>query len=392
MTTGARVSSGVPLALYVHLPWCVRKCPYCDFNSHALDPAQIPDVAYVDALLRDLAFSAADTGGREIGSVFLGGGTPSLFSAESITRLIDGIAARTPLAADAEITLEANPGTVEARRFGAYREAGVNRLSIGVQSFSDDALRGLGRIHGAAEARAAIHIAHGAGFRNVNLDIMYGLPAQTPEQAMFDLEEAVAAAPTHLSWYQLTLEPNTVFHAAPPQLPDADVTWEMQCMGEALLEEAGFAQYEVSAYAREEGRCRHNLNYWTFGDYLGIGAGAHAKISDMNVGAIRRERRHALPLRYMELAGTQAGVAETRVPDLQEIIFEFLLNACRLRQGFTTALFSARTGLAADLLEDRLAPACAHGYIEYGGGDVRVTAHGRRFLNDLLEMFLPDAK
>lgn len=376
-----------PLSVYVHLPWCVRKCPYCDFNSHGTRGREIPEGPYVDALIRDLGFERASAAGRRVETVFFGGGTPSLFSARALERFLAHLAETFPLAPDAEITLEANPGTAEARRFSDYRALGINRLSLGVQSFDDRHLAALGRIHGAAEARAAIAMARDAGFENLNIDLMYGLPGQTAREALADLREAVSFEPAHISWYQLTIEPDTAFHRRPPRLPAEDDIWSMAEAGVALLADAGFGQYEVSAYARPARQCRHNRNYWEFGDYLGLGAGAHGKVSGAH-GIVRRAReRH--PERYMAAAGTAAAVAEERLLDPEDLPFEFMLNAARLREGFDLHLFAARTGLPAEVLRVRLEAAVARGLAEIRDGRVRPTALGRRFLNDLVGEFLP---
>ncbi len=373
-----------PLALYVHLPWCVRKCPYCDFNSHALR-AEIPQDDYVEALLRDLEYELARARGRRIETVFLGGGTPSLFSPEAIARLV----ARA-LAPDAEITLEANPGSADAGRFAGYRQAGVNRLSIGVQSFDDEKLKALGRIHGRAEALGAIAAARAAGFDNFNLDLMFGLPGQTLEEALADVAQALACAPAHLSVYQLTIEPNTPFHASPPALPDEDRVWEMQSRIEQPLAAAGYVHYEVSAYARPGRECRHNLNYWSFGDYLGIGAGAHGKLSDAG-GVVRRWKlKH--PKDYLAQAGTAAAVGgEQRLTD-EDLAMEFMMNALRLTGGFPAALFEQRTGLALVQVERALRESERAGLVQRRSGMIAPTETGRRFLNDLLLQFLPPAR
>jgi len=384
------VSSLPPLSLYIHLPWCVRKCPYCDFNSHTAAGA-VPAEAYVDALLRDLEAELPDVWGRSVGSVYLGGGTPSLFPPGPIARLLSGVRARVPLAPDAEITMEANPGTAEQERFSGFREAGVNRLSIGVQSFDDGHLSALGRIHDGNEALAAADAARGAGFDNLNLDLMYGLAGQTVEDALRDLDTAVALLPTHLSVYQLTLEPNTLFHSQPPALPDHDSVGEMHDALQGRLAAAGFAQYEVSAYASHTARrCRHNLNYWRFGDYVGIGAGAHGKISQP--GRILRRWKQRHPQRYLDTAGDPAATGGERELQADEILFEFLLNALRLTDGFETALFPRHTGLADELLDEAAAPAENRGLLARTAGMLKPTALGRRYLDDLTSMFLPNER
>jgi oxygen-independent coproporphyrinogen-3 oxidase len=381
--------SAAPLSVYVHLPWCVRKCPYCDFNSHALRRPDLPERAYVDALIRDLEFAAARGGRRPAASVYFGGGTPSLLSAAGLGRFLAALDSELGILAGAEITLEANPGTVEARRFREYRALGINRLSLGVQSLNDAQLAALGRIHGAAEARAAARAAHDAGFDNLNIDLMYGLPRQTPAESLADLAGAAALEPAHLSWYQLTIEPNTEFHHAPPPLPAEDDIWRMHEEGLEFLAGAGYEQYEVSAHARAGFRCRHNLNYWVFGDYLGLGAGAHGKLTAPPRGEIRREARHKVPDRYMALAGTAAAIVDERRLRTEDLVLEFMLNAGRLTEGFRLALFGESTGLPAALLDLGIAAATRRGFLEADGQRLRPTALGRRFLNDLLLCFMP---
>ena len=377
-----------PLSLYVHLPWCVRKCPYCDFNSHAVGAA-LPEREYVAALLADLDTDREAMAGREVSSVFIGGGTPSLFGADSIARLLDGVRARVRLDEDAEITLEANPGSAEAGKFLGFREAGVNRLSIGVQSFESGLLTELGRIHGREEGLRAADLARDAGFANFNLDLMFGLPGQRPDQALADVATAIRLQPTHLSFYQLTLEPNTRFHKYPPALPDEDTTWTMQQECQTLLAAAGYAQYEISAYAREGYRCRHNLNYWQFGDYLGIGAGAHGKLTDPATGRITRAARIRHPGHYLEARSRAERLATETVIEPAQLPFEFLMNALRLREGYAEPDFAARTGLRAEALEPELSACTAAGLLERGDGRVRCSAHGYLFLDDILQRFLP---
>lgn len=380
-----------PLALYVHMPWCVKKCPYCDFNSHGLR-GEPPYEAYIDALLADLAADRSDFAaalhGRPIVSVFFGGGTPSLFAPAAIARFLEGARRQLPFAGDCEITLETNPGTVEHGRFDGYRAAGINRLSFGIQSFDDDKLRRLGRIHSAAEAETAVKSAQDAGFVDINLDLMYALPAQTLAGALADVERAIALAPTHISHYQLTLEPNTAFAARPPPLPDEDAAWDMQEHGQALLAAAGYAQYEVSAYARPGFRCTHNLNYWHFGDYLGIGAGAHGKLSDAARGAVRRRWKVRHPWAYLEVAGTGARLGGDADVPRDELPSEYMLNALRLLEGVPLTEFSARTGLADAAIAAPLAAARRRGWLESDPGRLRASALGRRFLNDLIGLFL----
>jgi oxygen-independent coproporphyrinogen-3 oxidase len=385
-----------PLSLYVHLPWCLKKCPYCDFNSHELAPgtpgastgvrASVPaEARYLQALCADLEAALPLVWGRPVVSVFIGGGTPSLFAPEAIERLIADIRARLPLLPGCEITLEANPGTFERDRFRAYRAAGVTRLSIGVQSFHDDSLRSIGRVHDAAQARAAVTEAR-AAFDSFNIDLMYALPGQTLQRLQDDLDTALSFAPPHLSVYHLTLEPNTYFASHPPQLPDDDLAAQMLDLIVERTAAAGLARYEVSAFARDAQRCVHNLNYWHFGDYLGIGAGAHGKLSFPH--RVLRQQRWREPLRYMEqaLAG-QALSQDAEVPR-DELPFEFMLNALRLREGFAPSLFGERTGLPASALDAALARARQRGLIEDSLQRLRPTERGFDFLSDLQSLFL----
>jgi oxygen-independent coproporphyrinogen-3 oxidase len=385
-----RLMAPPPLGVYVHLPWCVRKCPYCDFNSHAVRES-IPEGRYVQALLRDLETAVPQVWGREVSSIFIGGGTPSLFSAEAIDRLLAGLRALLRVSPLAEITLEANPGTFERARFRAYRQAGVTRLSLGVQSFDDDRLAALGRIHGGNEALAAAEAAL-ALFDEVNLDLMYALPSQSLEQARRDLETAIQLVPPHLSAYHLTLEPNTPFAAMPPALPDDDLAADMQEMVEEVLGAAGYAHYETSAFARDDRRCRHNLNYWNFGDYLGLGAGAHSKLSSAE--QIERQARKKHPLSYMDAVLREqdgGAVAERRVLTRQDRVFEFMMNALRLSEGFDPRLFEARTGLPLAAVEVGLRRAEALGLLRREPHGILPSPHGRRFLNELLQLFLDEA-
>ncbi|HET6396352.1 MAG TPA: radical SAM family heme chaperone HemW [Pseudoxanthomonas sp.] len=377
-----------PLSLYVHLPWCVRKCPYCDFNSHAAKGA-LPFDAYVDALVRDLEHDLPLVWGRTVHSVFFGGGTPSLFPPEAIDRFLQAASARLRLAPDAEITLEANPGTAEHGRFDGYRAAGVNRVSFGIQSFDDGCLQRLGRIHGSAEAEAAVKLAQDAGLDNLNLDLMYALPGQDLAMAEADLERAFALQPAHISHYQLTLEPNTVFFARPPQgIPDEDLAWDIQERCQALLARAGYAHYETSAYARPGRQCAHNLNYWRYGDYLGLGAGAHGKITLGAEQAILRRWKHRHPATWMAAAGTAEAIGGDDRIDPQRRPFEFMLNALRLHEGFDLSAFEARTGLPRDSIAGPLAEARGHGWLAVDGERVRPTALGQRFANDAIALFL----
>jgi oxygen-independent coproporphyrinogen-3 oxidase len=393
-----------PLSLYIHIPWCVKKCPYCDFNSHGLR-GELPVRAYVAALLADLDGDLHDFGeaiaGREILSVFFGGGTPSLFAPEAIAEILDGASARLKFARDCEITLETNPGTVEHGRFDGYARAGVNRISFGVQSFDDAMLRALGRIHSASEAEAAVKLAQDAGFDNLNLDLMYALPKQSLDGALADLERAIALAPAHISHYQLTLEPNTAFAANPPPLPDDDAAWTMQEACQAHLAKAGYAQYEVSAYARDGRRCAHNLNYWMFGDYLGIGAGAHGKISalgprDSGLGKagpataspVRRRWKVKHPRAYLESAASAQRVGDDHEVPREQLPFEYMLNALRLIDGVPMNYFAERTGLSLEGIHAPLQQAIARGWLHDDETFLRTTGLGQRFLNDVIELFM----
>ena len=373
-----------PLSLYVHFPWCVRKCPYCDFNSHAAT-GEIPEARYLDAMVRDLEESLALVWGRRVHTIFFGGGTPSLMSAAGFDRLMSEIRARLPLDAAAEVTLEANPGTFEAERFRAYRASGANRLSIGIQSFNPAHLKALGRIHDGDQARRAIDVA-AACFDNFNLDLMYALPGQTPAEAEADLATALGFAPPHLSCYHLTLEPNTEFAKFPPVLPDDDAAADMQAMIGTRLSDAGYAHYETSAHALPGRRAAHNLNYWRFGDYLGIGAGAHGKISFAH--RVLRTVKPRNPASYMTACEAGAAIGDAREPDARELPFEFMLGALRLNQGFETRLFTERTGLAITCVNRELDTAENRGLITRTHTHIAPTERGRRFLNDLLEIFL----
>ncbi len=376
-----------PLSLYVHIPWCVRKCPYCDFNSHAIaNLSDLPQERYLAALLADLESVLPDVWGRTVHSIFIGGGTPSLLRGDALGAFLSQVRAQLPLAGDCEITIEANPGTFEAGRYAAFRDAGVNRLSIGVQSFDDARLEALGRVHDAAQARHALAAASGV-FENFNIDLMCGLPGQTPAQARADVSTALEFAPPHLSVYQLTLEPNTVFAKYPPVLPDEDTLVAIQDAVEETVGLAGLVHYEVSAFGRPGRACRHNLNYWRFGDYLGIGAGAHGKVS-MPGGIVRTERfRH--PDLYMANAESGRFVALRRELSGDDLVFEFMLNALRLREGFDSGLFSRTTGLDLARMQPVLDRAASRGLLEQTHERIRPTALGMRFLNDLQEMFLP---
>ena len=378
-----------PLSLYVHLPWCVRKCPYCDFNSYSGGDDALRR-RYLDTLCRDLESEARKAGGRPLISIFLGGGTPSLFDADAIGRLLAATRSHLDCAGDIEVTMEVNPGAVERGNLAGYRDAGVNRLSIGAQSFDPGKLAALGRVHGVDDIGATVRQAVEAGFDDVNIDIMYALPGQDVAGALADIEAAASLGPTHLSWYQLTLEPNTIFYARPPQdLPDEDQTFEIQQAGEAKLAGLGFERYEVSAWARDGRRCRHNLNYWSFGDYLAVGAGAHGKLS--TASGISRYRKTANPLQYMQQVERGGDACMTEAVAAGDLLFEFMLNALRLVDGFDEGLFAARTGLDLPALRERLAPLATRGLVSGDGrGRWRPTAKGQRFLNDVQAHFLPE--
>jgi len=380
-----RLAALPPLTLYVHVPWCLRKCPYCDFNSHEAR-GEVPESRYVDAVVADLEASVPRVWGRRVHAVFFGGGTPSLFSAAAIDRLVTAARTLLPVEADAEVTLEANPGTFEQEKFRDFRTAGVNRLSVGIQSFDARRLEAIGRVHGAGEARRAAEIATST-FDNVNLDLMYALPGQSREEALADIRAAIAFAPSHLSAYHLTLEPNTAFHRHPPALPGDDEAAAMQEALEGELGAAGYENYETSAFARPGRRSRHNLNYWRFGDYLGVGAGAHSKLSYPD--RVVREARHRQPRAYQDRALAGDAVQEAHEVGPRDLPFEFAMNALRLAEGFAPSLFTERTGLAISAIEGPLARAEALGLVERDAFAIRPTPRGRRFLNDLLGLFLP---
>ncbi|MDQ8022327.1 MAG: radical SAM family heme chaperone HemW [Moraxellaceae bacterium] len=387
ISEAVRLQAPPPLALYIHYPWCVRKCPYCDFNSHAVRDEGIPEDAYVDALIADLSAALPQVWGRRVVSIFIGGGTPSLISAAGLDRLLGAVRMLLPLEPGCEITLEANPGTVEAGKFADFRAAGVTRVSLGIQSLDDARLKVLGRIHDSREAHAAMEQA-ARHFDTWNADLMYALPQQTLAQALADLDGVLAHGPKHLSAYHLTLEPNTLFYRQPPELPDDELSADMQEAIEARLAEAGFQNYETSAFALPGHRCRHNLNYWQFGDYLGIGAGAHGKLSSHE--GIRREMRHKHPQAYLQGAACGDFVQEASSVGAAELPFEFMMNALRLTEGVPTSLFAERTGLPLDVLEARLVQARRDGLLEVDALQLRPTQRGKRFLNDLLELFLAD--
>ncbi|WP_261653494.1 radical SAM family heme chaperone HemW [Erwinia mallotivora] len=373
-----------PLSLYIHIPWCVQKCPYCDFNSHALK-GEVPHEEYVQHLLADLDADLPLTSGRTVSTIFIGGGTPSLLSSEAMQGLLDGVRSRLPLSPQAEITMEANPGTVEADRFSAYQRAGINRISIGVQSFSEPKLLRLGRIHGPDEAKRAANLAKGLGLRSFNLDLMHGLPDQSLEEALDDLRQAIALEPPHLSWYQLTIEPNTLFASRPPLLPDDDALWDIFEQGHQLLTAAGYQQYETSAYARPGYRCEHNLNYWRFGDYLGIGCGAHGKLTQPDGQIIRTSKtRHPRGFMAGNYLDRQYQVADNEKP------FEFFMNRFRLLEAAPREEFRRYTGSDESVIRQQLDEALSKGFLTETAENWQVTEKGKLFLNSLLELFLAE--
>lgn len=374
-----------PLSLYIHMPWCVRKCPYCDFNSHTLR-TELPEKIYIAKLLADLDQDLPKVAGRALISIFIGGGTPSLFSPEAFNDLLLEIRKRIPFTDAIEITLEANPGTVEYARFAGYRQAGINRLSIGIQSFQADKLTALGRIHDNQQAIRAAETAYAAGFTNFNLDLMHGLPNQTHDDALHDLQTAIALHPTHLSWYQLTLEPNTLFHKYPPSLPPEDFICDMQDKGRDLLAQHHFIQYEISAYAQADKQCRHNINYWQFGDYLGIGAGAHGKITDSATTNITRSWKLKNPKEYLQ--ANTVFIGDSKIIPANELAFEFMLNALRLYQTIPVTLFYERTGLTFSDIAVPLEKARQQGLVEFTHEVIIPTDLGRKFYNDLVEIFI----
>lgn len=382
-------SSLPPLSLYIHFPWCVQKCPYCDFNSHELK-SSLNEQSYINALINDLEQELPLFWGRSISSIFMGGGTPSLFSPKSIDQLLSALRARLTFSPDIEITMEANPGTVELGKFKEFCAAGINRLSIGIQSFNDDKLASLGRIHGRKEAISAAELAHDAGFNSFNLDLMYGLPNQSLTQAIDDIETAIALEPEHLSHYQLTIEPNTLFHHQPPTTPDDDKLWEMQLACQASLAKNDFAQYEISAYSKNSYQCQHNLNYWQFGDYLGIGAGAHGKLTIAPEQKILRSWKVKQPQDYLNNAMTEKRISGQKILSSNDATFEFMMNALRLNRGFKTELFQQNTGMPISIVEKSLKLAENKGWIEWNSYQVLTTKTGRQYLNNLLELFLPE--
>ncbi|MCY4328498.1 MAG: radical SAM family heme chaperone HemW [Endozoicomonadaceae bacterium] len=376
-----------PLSLYIHIPWCIRKCPYCDFNSHTSGNQPLPESAYINRLLQDFSDELPGVQGRTLQSIFIGGGTPSLFSPEAIERLLNQLAMKINFSADIEITMEANPGTFEQHKFTAFKSAGINRLSLGIQSFHDHQLKKLGRIHGRKEALKAASSARKAGFDNINFDLMHGLPEQTPALAMDDLITAVSFAPEHISWYQLTIEPNTVFYSKPPCLPVEDVLWKIQEQGSEYLQKNGYQQYEISAWSQPEKASLHNLNYWRFGDYIGIGAGAHGKITDLTQLHIMRRRKKRMPSAY--LADSQCVIAGENVLTACELPLEFFLNTLRLKKGVLTETFSQYTGLPLSVIEASVEQAQQKGWMEKDKNRLQPTETGNRFLNDLLAVFMP---
>ncbi len=377
-----------PLSLYIHIPWCVQKCPYCDFNSHGLKEA-IPEKQYVDALLTDLTIDKHLAQGRKLSSIFIGGGTPSLLSESAIERLLVGVEQLIPFSDNIEITLEANPGTVESDRFAGYRQAGVNRISIGIQSFNPEHLKVLGRIHNTEEAVNAARLAQSTGLNSFNLDLMHGLPDQTPEQALDDLKQAIALNPPHLSWYQLTIEPNTSFYSRPPTLPDDDTLWDIQEKGHAMLEQAGYTQYEVSAYAKAGYQCQHNLNYWRFGDYLGIGCGAHSKISLPLENQLLRQEKIKHPKGY--LSADKQFVYKSWQVAKDEKAFEFFMNRLRLKEPCPKADFTVLTGIELSTIAPVIQEAIQDGLLLDDGKNWQVTEKGLFYLNELLDRFLEEA-
>ncbi|MGU5770757.1 YggW family oxidoreductase [Aeromonas sp. YN13HZO-058] len=376
-----------PLSLYIHVPWCVQKCPYCDFNSHA-QKGELPHLEYVAALLEDLDQDLKWAQGRPLSSIFIGGGTPSLLTVEAMQALLDGVRARIPLTADCEITMEANPGTVEADKFAGFQRAGINRISIGVQSFQQEKLTRLGRIHGPEEARKAAALAHDIKLPTFNLDLMHGLPDQSLDDALYDLQQAIDCAPPHLSWYQLTIEPNTAFASKPPKLPEDDTLWDIYEQGHAMLTASGYRQYEISAYAKEGYQCHHNLNYWRFGDYLGIGCGAHGKMTDLASGQILRTAKVKHPKGYLD--PSRPYLDEQWQVTADDLPLEYFMNRFRLFEPAPKAEFEAYTGLPLERVETVLTIAQSKELIEDLGDSWQLTSLGHRYLNVLLELFMDE--
>lgn len=377
-----------PLGLYVHMPWCVRKCPYCDFNSHAV-PESLPADEYIRALVADLEQDLPLAWGRPVGSIYFGGGTPSLFSADQIAEFLSATRARLNLRPDVEITLEANPGTIEHDSFSAYAQAGVNRVSLGVQSFDDGLLKSIGRIHGREEIEQSLRSLNLAGISNFNIDLMYALPGQSAAQSRRDIELAINAGPAHISFYQLTIEPNTAFAVQPPALPEEDMAWDMQQTGLEMLEAAAYKQYEISAFAQAGLQSRHNMNYWRYGDFLAVGAGAHGKITLPAEDEVRRYAKHRHPRRYLQGLDSGDWLAENRLLGSKERVFEFFLNQLRLKHGVNIGDFSARTGLSWQVVESRVQQAIDKGLMEIDRTSLRPTELGWKFVNDIQQIFLP---
>lgn len=377
-----------PLGLYVHMPWCVRKCPYCDFNSHAV-PESLPADEYIRALVADLEQDLPLAWGRPVGSIYFGGGTPSLFSADQIAEFLSAARARLNLRPDVEITLEANPGTIEHDSFSAYAQAGVNRVSLGVQSFDDGLLKSIGRIHGREEIEQSLRSLNLAGISNFNIDLMYALPGQSAAQSRRDIELAINAGPAHISFYQLTIEPNTAFAVQPPALPEEDMAWDMQQTGLEMLEAAAYKQYEISAFAQAGLQSRHNMNYWRYGDFLAVGAGAHGKITLPAEDEVRRYAKHRHPRRYLQGLDSGDWLAENRLLGSKERVFEFFLNQLRLKHGVNIGDFSARTGLSWQVVESRVQQAIDKGLMEIDRTSLRPTELGWKFVNDIQQIFLP---
>jgi oxygen-independent coproporphyrinogen-3 oxidase len=381
-----------PLSLYIHIPWCIKKCPYCDFNSHTLR-TELPENQYIEHLTADLSFDLPLVQNRVIESIFIGGGTPSLFSGMAMAKLLQSFNNELTFSSAIEITIEANPGTFEQQRFTDFYNIGINRISLGVQSFQNDKLKRLGRIHDAAHAKSAVIAAKKAGFTNINIDLMFGLPEQSLDDAIFDLQTAIELQPTHISWYQLTLEPNTLFYANPPLLPEDELIWEIQQQGQALLRENCYWQYEVSAYAQKNKQSLHNLNYWLFGDYLGLGAGAHGKITSLDPLQIIRTVKHKHPKKYLDIVTStklhqNPFLLEQKIIPKQEIAFEFMLNALRLQHKIPFTLFEQRTGLSIKTINNELNIACQKGLLKISHESLEVTEKGKQFLNDVTQLFL----
>ncbi len=384
-------NQSIPLSLYIHLPWCIKKCPYCDFNSHEIKN-KVPEEQYINALVTDLKRFIKDVQDRKIISIFIGGGTPSIFSAQSIQQLLNKINELVPFSENIEITIEANPGTMDQENFTGFREAGVNRISIGAQSFANQQLQKLGRIHDAQDTINSVQTAKQAGFENINIDLMYALPQQTLQAAMEDLEKTISLSPSHISYYQLTLEPNTHFYRRPPSLPDSQTSWAIQQAGMKFLSENNYFQYEVSAYAKDNKVCVHNKNYWQFGDYLGIGAGAHQKISFSLPSTIVRCEKPKHPQQYMHTMEDESKIISTNTLNEQDIVFEFLLNALRLKKGFTEQLFKLHTGLTLQSVYQKLQSQVEEGLLIIDNNGIRCSEHGYRFLDDILQNWLPEAR